>query len=254
MTTSNEPKKYSFHIQQLRKSLGLPDEAPVEQTPVELTEGALKYIEKMKLETAEIKLPAIYYLNRLINAGYVIDAENELIVKKLCLYFAGDMRMVQPPYNLEPQKGIALLGGLGVGKTWLMKLLRYNAHLPFAFVNCSQIADECEQGGSENMARYFKKTKTSSSYLYYNKTEIGFCFNELGREQMPVKYFGNPTNVMERIMFTRYENEVPYNFTHFTSNKSVKQLGELYGDYIRDRMKEMFNLIVFPETAKSRRK
>ncbi len=254
---SKEPRKLSGHVLDLARSLGYTDEqlgVTSQSREIILTDGAKKYFERLHQSNAPRKVSAIELLNRLITAGYVVDDENELIVKKLCLYFSGDPRMASEKYEMNPNKGIALLGGLGVGKTWMMKLLRYNAHLPFALVNCSHISDEVEQGGSENIARYFRVHKTSSRHIYYGKEELGYCFNELGRERMPVKYFGNPTNVMEQIFFTRYENEIPHNLTHFTTNKSVTQLEGLYGDYIRDRMKEMFNLIIFPSDAKSRRK
>jgi Asp-tRNA(Asn)/Glu-tRNA(Gln) amidotransferase C subunit len=259
MDRSNKPERLSAHVRQLKRILGTPDQIKeVDEAEfginTDVTEEAKAYFEKLRRERDPVTLSAKSLLDNLVRSGYEIDSDNELIVKGLCLYFAGDARMTSPKYNLNPDKGIALLGGLGVGKTWLMKLLRYNAHLPFAFGNCSSIADEVEQGGSENLARYFRVAKTGASYLYYGKTEIGFCFNELGREAIPVKYFGNPTNVMERIIFTRYENEVPHNFTHFTSNKSPEEITKLYGDYIGNRMLEMFNVVIFPENAKSRRK
>lgn len=264
MTNSEAPKKprkLSGHILDLALSMGVPVEELVQRVEFDgvdigyiPTEKELKYFERLRQTREPVKLTAKQLFDRVRSAGYVIDSENELIVKKLCLYFSGDPRMSDEKYGMNPNKGIALLGGLGVGKTWLMKLLRYNSHLPYIFVNCSEIADEVEQGGSENLATYFHLRKTTSSYLYYGNDTLGLCLNELGREQIPVKYFGNPTNVIERILFTRYEKEVPHNRTYFTTNKSVEQIEALYGDYIRDRMREMFNLIIFPQDAKSRRK
>lgn len=262
MTDFNkQPEKISenYFLRELRKSIGVGDQIKDEIVEAkEPTDEAKRYYQKMNLSNQPITLTAKQLFRQIKSSHYIsnnekifykVDEHNELVIKKLCLYFSGDERMFE--YGMNPDKGIALIGGLGVGKTWLMKILRYNSRIPYGFINCSDITDKCEQGGSEEISKYFHIAKTMSPHLYYGKTEIGFCFNELGREPMPVKYFGNPTNVMERILFTRYENGIPRNFTHFTSNRN--DFKEIYGDYISDRMNEMFNIVYFPETAKSRR-
>lgn len=248
----SEPKPINHHLNELRKAIGLPDQQPEPTPQAELDANAKEYFKRLNSEKQYPNLTYNDLLKKVHDAGYIVDDDNKRIVTKLCLYFSNDPRMCD--LGLEPQKGIALIGGVGVGKTMLMKILRYNSHLPFGIVDCHDICDKCEQGGSEDIKRYMRLTKTERPDLYYGKNEIGFCFNELGRERIPTKYFGNDTNVMERILFDRYEKQIPYNFTHFTSNFSPSELDKKYGDYIRDRMKEMFNRITFPQDAKSRRK
>jgi len=42
--------------------------------------------------------------------------------------------------------------------------------------------------------------------------------------------------------------------THATSNLSASELEEYYGNRVRSRMREMFNLIAFDSGAKDKRK
>jgi DNA replication protein DnaC len=58
---------------------------------------------------------------------------------------------------------------------------------------------------------------------------------------------------MHEVLTQRYKNGL-FTSTHVTTNLSAEQIKELYGVRVADRMREMFNLISFPENAKSRRK
>lgn len=249
---SKDPEKISAHLVELRRQLGLPDQVISVEEKKDQQEKTIAYGQKIWEEKIYPQFSFDDLMQLVKNAGYIVDEENEEIVKKVCLYFSGDERMKES--GITPEKGICLIGQPGVGKTWLMKIMKNNSHNPFALINCFQIADECEKGGSEGISRHFKKIITARPDLYSGKKEIGCCFNELGRETIPVKYFGNPVNVMEKILFTRYESGMAHNLTHITTNKIPNQIEEMYGDYIRDRMREMFNVLIFPSTAKSRRK
>ncbi len=254
MTNSEKPKKLSFHIQELARQHGLPEQMGEPYVPDPSNMLVQKYFNDMREKDKIGNRPLSYddLILRVRNSGYEIDDDNRKIVDQICFYFSGDPRM--KTVGIDPNKGIALVGAPGVGKTWIMKLMVKNSHLPFMIAQCPQIADDCEQKGSEGISRLFNKTIPQQKNLYYGKDEIGICFNDLGREQIPVKYFGNPTNVMQKILFMRNEKDgLAFNQTHFTTNKSIGELDTLYEDFIRDRMRAMFNLIFFTST-KSRRK
>ncbi|WP_207536164.1 hypothetical protein [Desertivirga arenae] len=81
-----------------------------------------------------------------------------------------------------------------------------------------------------------------------------FCFDDLGSEPN-MKYFGNEVNVMAEIMLSRYDllihQRIP---THVTTNLSATELEQAYGNRIRSRFREMFNLIAWNPEAKDKRK
>ena len=79
-----------------------------------------------------------------------------------------------------------------------------------------------------------------------------YCFDDLGTEQA-LKYFGNECNVMGEILLRRYEYFITHKMiTHLTTNLSASELESCYGNRIRSRLREMFNLISFG-TSKDKR-
>lgn len=99
----------------------------------------------------------------------------------------------------------------------------------------------------------------------YGHQQLAVCLDDLGTETVPSKRFGEEKNVMAEILLARYESLLyavnnespeinPMNYiTHVTTNLTGPKLIELYGDRINDRLKEMCNVIVFPNESKSRR-
>ena len=79
-------------------------------------------------------------------------------------------------------------------------------------------------------------------YTYNNGTPRMICFDELGREPIPAKYFGTELNVMQYIFQCRYELRHEA-ITHVTTNLTIKEIQTIYGAYIADRINEMFNVL-----------
>jgi DNA replication protein DnaC len=78
-------------------------------------------------------------------------------------------------------------------------------------------------------------------------------FDDLGLEQTP-KYYGNECNVIAEILLNRYDLFVSKRMmTHITTNLSASELESIYGNRIRSRMREMFNLVAFDRNAKDKR-
>ncbi len=60
---------------------------------------------------------------------------------------------------------------------------------------------------------------------------------------------------MGEILLSRYDHFISNHMhTHATSNLSASELEEYYGNRVRSRMREMFNLIAFDSGAKDKRK
>lgn len=81
----------------------------------------------------------------------------------------------------------------------------------------------------------------------------GYCFDDLGAEKQ-IKHFGNDCNVMAEILISRYEQFIENNsITHITTNLSASELENYYGNRVRSRLRNMFNLIAFDREAKDKR-
>ena len=57
------------------------------------------------------------------------------------------------------------------------------------------------------------------------------------------------------ILLSRYDHFINNHMvTHATTNLSASELEDYYGNRVRSRMREMFNLIAFDSSAKDKRK
>ena len=80
-----------------------------------------------------------------------------------------------------------------------------------------------------------------------------YCFDDLGTEQQ-IKHFGNDCNVMVEILITRYEEFISNgSITHITTNLSASEIEKAYGNRVRSRLRQMFNLIAFDKETKDKR-
>lgn len=191
-------------------------------------------------------------------ARFIIDKDNQQQVDMLCLYFSNDPRMEE--CGLRPDKGILLMGGLGVGKTHLMSFFFQNQLQSYKVVSCRRIENQWVEAGKgkeesvDIIQSYIQPQQIAVNSDPFGHKEIGVCFDDLGTETIPSKRFGEEKNVLAEIILGRYDARVNFNRTHFTTNLNPDRIQVLYGDRIRDRLAEMCNLIIFDDDAKSRRK
>ena len=150
--------------------------------------------------------------------------------------------------QIDLSKGILLSGPIGCGKTSIMHLIR-----PFAvkasdykIKTCREIAFEFAKQGYEALQHYTSKSGAQIKLP-------GYCFDDLGAEQQ-IKHFGNDCNVMAEILISRYEHFVENNsITHINTNLSASEIENLYGNRLRSRMRNMFNVISFEANSKDKR-
>lgn len=175
--------------------------------------------------------------------------ENDLlIIKKLCAYFLKD-ELVCSQQNIHLHKGILLAGSIGCGKTSLMNLMCYlnDKQSIYLVKPCRDIAFEFIQNGYEVIQKYSRQS-------FYKDVPKHFCFDDLGTENN-LKYYGNECNVMAEILLSRYDLFVSHKLiTHLTTNLSASEIEQLYGNRVRSRMRELFNLIAFDNTSEDKRK
>lgn len=171
----------------------------------------------------------------------------DAVLQKLVCWFLRDEALAKK-LKLNLQKGILLTGPVGCGKTTLMSLLRYllpdaNRHI---VKTCRNISFEFIAEGFSVIHKY----TTGGLYQYHPRI---FCFDDLGTESS-LKYYGNQCNVMAEILLTRYDLFINHQLiTHLTTNLSATEIENTYGNRVRSRMRDMFNLIAFENNSPDKR-
>lgn len=183
----------------------------------------------------------------LFGSHFKIVEEDYLIVYKLIAYFLKDEAACHQ-YNINLNKGILLSGPIGCGKTSLMNLMRYLTPIEYKFSvkPCRDISFEFIQDGYQIIHKY------SKGQLYKSEPKI-YCFDDLGLENN-LKYYGNECNVMAEIILSRYDLYISKRIqTHITTNLSASEIETQYGNRVRSRMRELFNLIAYNNNVKDKR-
>ncbi|WP_310559294.1 ATPase [Flavobacterium sp.] len=168
-------------------------------------------------------------------------------IYKLVIYMIKDQNTALKE-QIDLSKGILLSGPIGCGKTSIMHLLRpfTNPLSDYKIKTCREISFEFAKNGFDAINKYSQKQNNQSRLS-------GYCFDDLGAEQQ-IKHFGNDCNVMAEVLISRYEQFVENNsITHLTSNLSASEIEMLYGNRLRSRMRNMFNLISFNINSNDKR-
>ncbi|WP_166962521.1 P-loop NTPase family protein [Yeosuana marina] len=184
------------------------------------------------------------YLNAkgklLFGKSFKLVIDDRDILFKLCNYFIKDEANCKK-LDIDIHKGILLTGPVGCGKTSLMKLLRHIVphQKPYKMIPTRNIVFGFNHVGYKTIEDY-----GSTNY---------FCFDDLGVEPIG-RHYGKDCNVMGEILLSRYElfleNQIK---THATTNLNAQELEERYGNRVRSRMRELFNLIAFDKKSMDKR-
>jgi len=198
------------------------------------------------LSTLQIKGKEIF------GEHFCIYPEDYEVIQKLLTWYMQDVQQAEN-LNINLHKGLLLTGPIGCGKTSLMSLMRLMAPQPqrFGIKSCREITFEFIKDGYEIIQRYGSHAYTNTSTQPHPHTH---CFDDLGAEST-FKYYGNQCNVIGEILLSRYDHFISnHMLTHATTNLSASELEDFYGNRVRSRMREMFNLIAFDSRAKDKRK
>lgn len=110
----------------------------------------------------------------------------------------------------------------------------------FKLTSAAEIALLYAEKGMSGMAQY-----TDRNCMCH------LAIDELGREPMDAKHYGTGINVVQIILQLRYEVRREFITLATTNLNPDIEFESKYGDYIADRVKEMFNVIEIK--GKSRR-
>ncbi len=195
----------------------------IQREPTRLEWGTSKFWETMAIICPEFKE----------------NNDNRQIIYQLIRYFMGDNTLIAEGISLH--KGIMLAGPVGCGKTTILKV--------FQRLGLTAFRDCC------NLIRlyssYQDKDEFFRDYAYQKpRKEEGMLLDDFGSEDL-VSEFGNKTSVTAEIIRYRYNSRL---ITHFTTNLTAKEIGDVYGDRIKSRLREMVNFISFDPNAADLRK
>jgi DNA replication protein DnaC len=148
-------------------------------------------------------------------------------------------------YNISYPKGILLSGPVGCGKTSIMKLIStlVPRHRAYSIRTARGITMEFSKQGYDTINKYSRSLRSPKA----------ICFDDIGVEP-PMRYFGDSINVMAEILLSRYDLFISKGIlTHATTNLNALELENRYGNRVRSRLREMFNLISYPPNAEDKR-
>ena len=191
----------------------------------------------IQIDTAETKKIVWYVCQKkaqLLNREFALTDFNKNLLKELTLYFSNDPSCV---YDL--QKGLLFMGGVGLGKTFLMDVFRTIASQTkvksFRMVTTHDVYDSIALSKTDN--------QLSNIEQYYRGH---YCFDDLGHEPTTFKHYGNDIALMEKIITERYKRFVNgYCLTHMVTNLDFEMINDRYGLRVYDRIRQMFNLVLF---------
>ncbi len=183
--------------------------------------------------------------------NFAINSADYRVLFLLLVYFYHDLQSAEE-YGIDLKKGILLCGPVGCGKTTVMFLMRmFLAETEqYTMVSTRDVGLEYQREGYAVIEKY------SSRSFFFRQGDIRpktYCFDDLGLESHHT-FFGNDINVMAEILLGRYPLAIHQRMkTHATTNLSSEQLEAIYGNRVRSRMRELFNLIAFDPDAPDKR-
>ena len=215
--------------------------------PSKIIEGGVEYsLGRFDGKSVQYDFPKILvYLNAkgklLFGEKFKIYKKDQDILLKLCSYFIKDKENCKK-FDIDLDKGLLLSGPVGCGKTSLIKLLHFLVphQRKYVVMPCRNIVFAFNHLGYKTIEDYGE-----SSF---------FCFDDMGVEPMG-RHYGKDCNVIGEILLSRYDLFLETKLkTHATTNLNAEELEERYGNRVRSRMRELFNLIAFDERARDKRK
>ncbi len=138
-------------------------------------------------------------------------------------------RVVKWMYESK-KRGLLLCGTLGNGKTTMLRAIKRFFNLNISYFEAQDIYN------------YFKQTH---EFPYIGQKDI-LLIDELGIEPQAYNDFGQIRYPLAELLLLRYKQNRP---TIIATNCTFEQIGERYGERLKDRMKEMYAVITYKEPS-----
>lgn len=180
---------------------------------------------------------------------FSLSGDKEDVYEKLFYYFTNQEQAQRRGLSVE--KGVLLFGPVGVGKSvslvvmkrfyqsYLHDVNNYDSKLSSKFAFQIHSASSIALSVSEHGLKQLK---------FYNSLPL--CIDDMGMES-PVIYYGTKIDAIAELLYHRH---IRKSIIHATTNCTPDDFASLYGMRISDRLKEMFNFIVFDADGISMRR
>jgi DNA replication protein DnaC len=179
---------------------------------------------------------------RIAGPEFKYTETNKPLLNMLMAYFLQDERILE--HNINPFKGILLVGKKGCGKTTIFNVFK-------CFLD--QLGDVYFRNMVITSIDKLKQSQLITGHLdkfLYNTLPTGapspreLVVNELGFIYESKHYGVSFQETMINFIMLRYEIFQEYGIlTHGTSNYDTSELEKIFDPMVYDRMKEMFNVI-----------
>jgi len=146
--------------------------------------------------------------------------------------------------HVDFNKGFFLYGTLGRGKTMTLKAMQRYMN---SIKRRHHDRDDYRMGAWWKTASELANIYAADgqpALIQYAADDMNLIIDEFGREPIPASNYGTKMNVLQFLIQLRYDHRQE-SVTHITTNLTPDSLEPLYGDYVADRCKEMFNFIEF---------
>lgn len=128
------------------------------------------------------------------------------------------------------KRGLLLCGTLGNGKTTMLRAVKYLFGTRAVYVE------------SQAVYEYFKQNRSIPSI---SPRDI-LLIDDMGVEPAASNDFGDVRYPLTELLLSRYKSN---STTVIATNLTFDEIGEVYGERIQDRMREMFSLIKYVEPS-----
>lgn len=163
---------------------------------------------------------------RITGRPYVIDGDNRSALTAMAQWLMG--------VGEASQRGIYLSGPTGSGKTLAMTILRKLYPINPIKADSAGPAVRWTEKRADALVDEFAR---GGDLMGYKSDTPLLCIGDLGAEPLDAIYMGNRCNVIGSILEARGDRDC---VTMATSNVPLSRLGELYGDRVASRARQMF--------------
>lgn len=160
------------------------------------------------------------------NRDFVVNDDNLKLIKAICYRLSEDERYVTE-LGFSFEKGLLIRGVCGLGKTFVVQCAKDNPLNPVHMVSMIEIAAEVLDTGDYTIA-------TDGRKIIY--------IDDVGSEE-EVNYYGTKINWFKSFLEKAYFNKMNYGNLMLSTNYNATLIEQKYGFRLRDRIKDMFNVL-----------